>query len=251
MREETTRFSSYVTLTGDGKLDTLLLSPRSFVNAPLGKLYGVTAGADYAMADLNADQRAGLLTHASLLTVTANGDYTSPTRRGKFVRDQLMCQPPPDPPADLVITFPKPKPGQTLRETFNAHVANPSCAACHTLTDPVGFGFENYDAIGKWRTTDAGKPVDASGEVTASRDVDGPFVGAIALSKRLAGSSQVRECFMRKWFAFAEGRGDEMGDQASVAAASKAFSSAGTNMRELMVAVTKTDSFRTRLVEGQ
>lgn len=250
MREESARFSSYVTLGGDGKLDTLLLSPRSFVNAALGKLYGVAGGADYALTDLNPNQRAGLLTHASLLTVTANGDYTSPTRRGKFVRDQLMCQPPPDPPADLVIVFPRPKAGQTLRERFAEHVANPTCAACHELTDPIGFGFENYDAIGKYRTLDAGKPIDASGEVTASQDVDGAFVGALALARRLAASASVRQCFMRKWFAFAEGRGDEPGDQASVAAAFKAFTDAGTNMRELMVAMTKTDSFRTRLVEG-
>jgi hypothetical protein len=249
MREETTRFTSWALFDGDGKVDTLLTSPRSMVNAPLGKLYDVTAGADFALVDLPAGQRSGLLTHASLLTLTAHSDSTSPTRRGKFVLDQIMCQSPPPPPPNVDFKLPPPKPGQTARERFAAHTANPTCAACHLLIDPVGFGFESYSAIGKFQATDGGKPVDASGDIRGSVDLDGPFVGVVALGRKLVASAQVRRCLVQQWFSYAQGRPDEAGDAASVAAALELFAGSGSNVRELMVALVKTDAFRSRLVE--
>jgi hypothetical protein len=250
MREETLRFAADVVFARDGKLETLLLSPRSMVDATLGSLYGVAGGGSFAAADLDPGQRAGLLTEASVLTLTANADSTSPTRRGKLVRDRLLCQPPPPPPPQAEFMLPRAQPGQTARQRFAQHVANPSCAACHTLTDPIGFGFESYDPIGRFRTVDNGQPVDASGEVTGTEDADGPFVGAVALARRLAGSQQVRACFGRQWFGLMQGRPDEPGDQASVAAALAAFAVAGGDLRELMVALTGTDAFRLQLVEG-
>jgi hypothetical protein len=249
MQEETRRFSLWAMFDGDGKPETLLTAPKSMINSTLGKIYGVTAtSSSYALVNLDPTQRSGLLTHASLLALASGSDSTSPTLRGKFVLDQLICQSPPPPPPDVDFTLPALKPGQTARERFAAHTTNPTCAACHKFIDPVGFGFENYDAIGKWRTTDAGQPVDASGSVNNTRDMDGPFVGAIALGKKLVASAQARECMVKKWFSFGQGRTDDDGDQASIASALGAF---GTNatVRDMLVALTRTDSFRTRLVE--
>jgi hypothetical protein len=249
MREETVRFASWALFDADGRLDTLLTSPRSMINAALGTLYGVAASADYRLTELPPDQRSGLLTQASLLTLTAHADSTSPTRRGKFVLDQLMCQSPPPPPPDVDFKLPPPVPGQSARQRFVAHTANPACAGCHLYIDPIGFGFESYDAIGRFQAGSAGQPVDASGEIKGSADLDGPFVGAVALAARLVGSNQVRRCVVKKWFSFAQGRPDEAGDAASVAAALDRFSGSNADLRELIIALVKTDSFRSLLVD--
>ena len=224
-----------------------LTSPQSFVNAPLGKLYGVTAGADYGPVMLDPTQRAGLLTQASLLTRTAHDDSNSPTRRGKFVRESFMCQSPPPPPPGIPA-LPSVKTGQTARERYKQHVANATCAACHTMMDPIGFGFSNYDPIGKYQTTEGGKPVDASGEILQSQDLDGTFNGVVELSKKLAGSNNVRACLTAQWFRYALGRTEDVGDAASIKGAVDAFAPVG-DLRELIIAMTKTDSFRSRVVE--
>lgn len=249
MQTETLKFSEYVMFDADARLDTLLLSPKSFVDGALAALYGLPSAQSFTLVDLDPTQRAGILTQASLLTVTAHNDSTSPTRRGKFVRDRLMCQSPPPPPPNVSFKLPPPKPGESARERYAVHVANPSCASCHTLTDPVGFGFENYDAIGKYRSSDGGKAIDASGQVNASNDIDGPFVGVIELSQKLARSEQVRDCMARQWFRYAQGRNEADGDEASVRVALAAFEAKGSDLRELIVATTLADAFRLRVVE--
>jgi hypothetical protein len=250
MRAETSRFASWALFDGDARLDTLLSSPRSLVNAALGKLYGVAAGPDFALTELPPGQRSGLLTHASFLTLTAHSDSTSPTRRGKFVLDRLLCQPPPPPPPNVDFKLPPPRPGQSARERFADHTTNAACAACHLVMDPIGFGFESYDAIGRFQTSDGGKAVDASGEIRGSADLDGPFVGAVELGRKLAGSAQVRRCLARQWFRFAEGRDGDAGDEASLAAALAAFTSSRGSVRELMIALVESDAFLSRVVEG-
>jgi hypothetical protein len=247
MKEETLRFTTATVMDGDGLFNTLLTSSQSFANAPLGKLYGVSAGANFGPVTLDPTQRSGLLTQASLLSRTAHDDSNSPTRRGKFVRDSFMCQSPPPPPPGIP-PLPTLKTGQTARERYQMHVANATCATCHTLMDPVGFGFENYDPVGKFRTMDGGKPVDASGEILQSEDLDGKFNGVIDLSKRLVGSNNVRTCIAKQWFRYALGRTEDTGDAASIKTAVDAFAPAG-DLRELIIATTKTDSFRSRVVE--
>jgi hypothetical protein len=251
MIDETLRFSTWTLFDGDGRLETLLTSPRSFVNAPLAALYGAAApaGTGFAQVDLDPKQRSGILTHASVLSLTANDDTTSPVRRGKFVLDQLLCQSPPAPPPNVDTTFPAPVPGQTLRERFATHTSNSACAACHLFIDPIGFGFEHYDPVGRYRETDAGKPVDASGEIRGTRDINGRFDGALELGRKLVASPQARACMVKQWFAFAQGRPDVEGDQAAVATIVDAFERSGGNVRELIVALIKSDAFRTRLVE--
>jgi hypothetical protein len=247
MKEETLRFTIATVLDGDAHLDTLLTSSQSFINASLGKLYGVTAGADYESVTFDPLQRSGLLTQASLLTRTAHDDSNSPTRRGKFVREAFMCQSPPPPPPGIP-GLPSVKTGQTARERYQQHVADATCAACHTMMDPIGFGFSNYDPIGRYQTMEGGRPVDAAGEILQSKDLDGPFNGVVELSKLLAASDNVRACLTAQWFRYALGRTEDSGDAPSIEGVEGAFSPAG-DLRELIIATTKTDSFRARVVE--
>jgi Protein of unknown function (DUF1592)/Protein of unknown function (DUF1588)/Protein of unknown function (DUF1585) len=248
MKEETLEFTTATVLDGDARLDTLLTSSQSFVNAPLGKVYGATAGATFGPVTLDPSQRSGLLTQASLLARTAHDDSNSPTRRGKFVREAFLCQAPPPPPPGIPA-LPAVKTGQTARERYQQHVAVASCAACHTLMDPIGFGFSNYDPIGRYQTMEGGKAVDASGEILQSQDLNGTFNGVVELSKKLAGSDNVRTCLTAQWLRYALGREEDAGDAASIKSAAGAFAPAG-DIRELIVATTKTDSFRSRVVEA-
>jgi hypothetical protein len=251
MRDETLRFATSTLFDGDGRFETLLTSTRATVNAALAKIYGVAApaGTGFGPVDLDPRQRSGLLTHASILALTANDDTTSPVRRGKFVLDQLLCQSPPAPPPNVDTTFPAAVPGQTVRERFATHTTNAACASCHAYIDPIGFGFENYDPIGRYRTTDGGKAVDTSGQIKGTRDINGPFNGAVELGRKLVASPQARECMAKQWFAFSQGRPDEAGDAASMREIVDGFERSGANVRELVVALIKSEAFRTRLVE--
>ena len=245
MVEETLRFSAHAVLEGGDVVSSLLTSKRSFVSAPLAKLYGVPAPAgEGALVDLPPLERSGLLTHASVMTVLAKAEQTSPIFRGKFVREKLLCQPIPPPPPSAVIAAPKADPKRTKKEQFAGHRTNPGCAACHQQMDPIGFGFEHYDALGTWRAVDGAFPVDAVGVLSGTDDADGPFDGAVALGARLSASKQVRRCIATQWFRAALGRTERAEDAASLEQAYQAFSSSGFDVRDLIVAITTGDAFR-------
>ncbi len=251
MLAETADFASHVILEGEGRLETLLTSSSSFGSAELLALYGVTrtnmpAGEPTA---LDVTQRAGVLTHASFLAAHAHANQSSPVLRGKAIRTSLLCDAPPAPPPDVNTTPPEPAPDATTRERFAAHTAQPRCASCHVRLDPVGFGFEHYDAIGRYRTDDQGEPVDASGEIAGTRDADGPFQGAVALAARLAKSEQVRRCVTKHWLEYALGRGVSDADACSEEAAYAAFAAADFKLVELLVAIAQSDAFRSRKVD--
>ena len=204
------------------------------------------------MVDLPRDQRSGVLTQASVMTVLATAEHTSPILRGKFVRERLLCEPIPPPPPGVIITPPKVDPKVTAKQRFAQHRADASCAGCHQLMDPIGFGFEHYDGVGRFRTAvDGAFPVDAVGELSGTGASDGPFDGAVELGARLASSEQVRRCVAAQWFRFALGRSERDGDASSLAAAYQAFEREGFDIRELVVAITRTDAFRhVRFEEG-
>ena len=152
MREETLRVLEEITLAGDGDYRRVFDAPFTYVNRELGQLYGLSAPADgYVRANLPADGlRLGLLGHASFLASNAHEATTSPTRRGKFVREVLLCHEIPAPPPDVDASLPEEKPGdapRTMRERLSGHNA-PACTACHVRMDPLGLAFENFDALG-------------------------------------------------------------------------------------------------------
>ena len=251
MAAELPAFVDHVLWSGDRSLKTLLTAPVAFVSAPLAAVYGVSTPAGSATAlqrvDLPATQdRSGILTQAGFLSVQAHPDQTSPVLRGKFVRSMLLCQPPSPPPPDIDVTIPDVTEAATARERLSGHLAaGASCSGCHILMDPIGLAFEHFDAMGRYRETEAGAALDVSGEITAATDpsLSGSFVGVRAMAEKLAGSSQVRACMATQWFRYAAGRSEAEADECSLGVMRDTFGASGGDLLELIVATTQTDAF--------
>lgn len=228
----------------EGTLVDLLQDRHAFVDASLARLYGVPAPTQpgLELTTLDEKHRAGLLTQLGFLAPNAHRDETSPTLRGKYVLDRLLCEPPraPPPGASLLTTTVR---GVTSRDRVKTRLEKPGCAGCHREIDGLGLGFEQFDEIGRWRERENGKPIDVGGTLTGTADVDGPFVGALELSERLAHSQKVSRCVARHWFRYALGRTEEEQDLPSLDAAVSAFRSSGLRFRDLLVAIASTDAF--------
>ncbi len=247
MKEETQRFMHDVLWEGDGTLTTLLSGSYSFMNAKLADFYGLPGprpqGEAFERVELDPTRRAGLLTQGLMMTLLTPGAHTNPTLRGVFVMENLLCVRPPDPPAGINVVPPAYVPDLTTRERFAIHSQNPTCAGCHRQMDPFGFAFENFDPIGRWRDTDNGKPVDATGTILADVDVAGPFSGPTELAQRLSVSPQVRSCMIGHWFTFAQGRPETAADACTRAQLEAEFARSGFKIRSLLLALTQTDAF--------
>jgi hypothetical protein len=254
MQKELPAFVEHVLWSGDGLLSTLFTSQNAFVTTDLAAVYGVPApaGSDAGptLVTLPASQgRAGILTQPGFLSVQAHPDQTSPVLRGKFVRSMLLCDPPDPPPDDVNISVPSIDAGGTARERFSAHLtAGASCNGCHSGLDPIGLAFENFDAMGQYRTMENGKPIDVSGEIFDALDpaLAGPFVGVLEMAQKLAASTQVRDCMATQWFRFTVGRTEVQPDSCSLATLQTSFSAAGGDLNELIVGITQTDAFMYR-----
>jgi Protein of unknown function (DUF1592)/Protein of unknown function (DUF1588)/Protein of unknown function (DUF1595)/Protein of unknown function (DUF1587)/Protein of unknown function (DUF1585) len=250
MHQETARLVEAAIWQGGGKLSTLLTAPFSFMNQRLASFYGVTgpSGDAFEKVTLDPQQRLGILTQGGILAAHSHAAKTSPVLRGKFVREQLLCNPPPPPPPGVDFTVAEKDSSLTVREQSAAHRADPACAACHRFMDPIGLTFEGFDAAGRYRTLDNAKPVDTSGELTGT-DVDGPVSGPTELGQKLASSAQVKNCVVRQWFRYAYAR-DEVTDQdaCNVANLESAFATSDGNIPELLFALTQTDAFGYRSV---
>lgn len=248
-KEELEAFIEHVILEDDGSMKTLFTADYTFANAQLASFYGsedildTPAGAEFEKVSVDGTRRSGLLTMGALMATHANVNQSSPVFRGKFVREQFMCETLPIPPADLVITPPDLDPTKTTREQFEEIGNNPDCASCHLLMNPIGFGFENYDGIGKWRDEQNGKPIDSTGEIVGSDDLDGPFDGAPDLANKMAESDQVAECIASQWFRFAYNRSATPEDACNFEMINEAFVSSNYNIRDLLVTLTQTESF--------
>lgn len=248
-RESVLRFAESVFWSGTSTTYELYSSPRLFVDDTLAGVYGLPppGPGNWAQYDV-PDERRGLLTQPGLMTLFAHADQSSPIQRGVFVRDKIFCSPVEPPPPSVDNNPPDPQPGLTTRELFEVHTANPACARCHSLIDPVGFGFEAYDQLGRFRATENGDPIDTTGELTAldEEDILGPFDGALELGTRIATSDTVLECLTHKWFTFAMGRSHGEADHCSIEAALKQANTFGGSLKELLVGLTTSDSFRFR-----
>ncbi len=247
-KEEIEAFVEHVILEGDGSLQTLLTADFSFANEELASFYGddvldAATGPEFRKVQLDPSRRAGLLSTAGLLATHANLNQSSPVFRGKFVREQLMCDALPPPPNDLVIEPPQLDPSKTTKEQFEEIGANPSCAGCHNLMNPIGFIFEHYDGIGLWRDQQNGKDIDATGDVVQTDDLDGTYDGAVELAHALAESVQVQECVASQWFRFAYNRTVTPEDSCSVEQLNQTFAASGFDIKTLLVELTQTNAF--------
>lgn len=241
MRTETERFLVDV-FQRDHTLNGLLESHTGFVDARLAPRYGVPAPAqDFAATELDPNRYFGTLTRASTLT-----RFNDPTYRGKFACERLLCDalPPPPPQIPPVV---EPLPGQTRRQAWEQQRNGPACVACHQLMDPIGFGFENFDELGLYRTTDNGLPIDASGALVQSADADGNFNGVGELASRLGQSSVVRKCMVRTWLSYAVQRQLDAADDCAVAAVSSSVINGHYfDFGKLLVALVDSPQFRSR-----
>lgn len=233
----------------DGSLETLLTDNHAFVNNALASIYGVTSPQDELVwTELDAARRSGILTQAGVLAAFAHPTVTSPVLRGQFVLERFLCSPtPPAPPGVVTATPPiDPSKPMTNRQRIEQQHESGPCAGCHKVIDGVGFGFEHYDAVGQWRDTEMGFPIDASGSLVSSKDINGPFYGAVELGQKLARSEGVRECVASKWVEFALGMPESLIDEVSIAELATGFEGNRFDMRELVVAVTTSETFRYR-----
>tara|TARA_B100001750_G_scaffold146430_2_gene116971 strand:+ start:1315 stop:2931 length:1617 start_codon:yes stop_codon:yes gene_type:complete len=231
--------------TGDGRL--LYTADFGYVNARTADLFGVDGselGEELERVPLNTEQRSGLLTHPGLLALNAKANQSDPIHRALFVRERMLCQHLPSPPADITVVAPDPAPGLTTRQRFAEHSNNPACTDCHRLLDPLGFGFEHYDAVGAWRDTEQGTAVDASGFMNGTDDMNGEFYGAVDLAGKLIESNQVRSCMARQLFRFALQRVETQADSCSMEGIDRVHADGSLDLRELMLAVVASDAFR-------
>ncbi|MEP7049607.1 MAG: DUF1592 domain-containing protein [Pseudomonadota bacterium] len=242
-RQETEKFLDEVVWKGSGDLVGIFTAPYTFVNGPLATFYGLPGitGDAFQKVMLDGSRRAGLLTQASILTVTTPGSRTDPVVRGKWVYTKLLCGKVGDPPAN-VPKLPEPTPGQSVRDRLAMHRAVEPCKSCHTLMDPIGFGFEHYDGVGLWRDQDNALPIDDSGEIKGT-DAAGTFHGPTELGQKLAKSQAVRSCFVGDWLTFAYGRAETPADSCSRNKLEQAFSASGGNIKALLISLTQTDAF--------
>jgi len=229
-----------------GRLDEMFTSNRTYADANLAGIYGVSGvtGTSLSPVMLDPKQRAGLFTQLSFLTMHGDSEGSFPTRRGAQVLRQVFCQEIELPPDIVVPDVKPPSPGVTTRQRFAEHSASP-CATCHALFDPIGFAFENYDGIGRYRTTDNGQTVDASGTIeVGSRTVK--FKDAVELMPQLGATDQVRSCVATQWMRYLLRREESKGDMPSLAGVQKTFRDSSYDMRELLVAIVSSDSFTRR-----
>jgi mono/diheme cytochrome c family protein len=228
----------------DRPIPDLLDADFTFVNEELARHYGIDGvkGATFVRVKAPAN-RGGMLTHAGILTLASNATRTSPVKRGKFVLDQLLNTPPPPPPPDVPELEDQKQLKGTLRQQMEQHRANAVCASCHQRMDPIGFAFENFDAIGAWRDQDAGGKIDASGVLPDGRTFDGP-AGLRKLMR--ADKAAFVRCVAEKMLTYALGRGLEDYDRRAVNAIVAATGKADDRFSALLTEIIKSDPFQKR-----
>jgi hypothetical protein len=226
-----------------GDFLSLFDSRTTFVNDELAKHYGLpaTGSSGFQRVTFPADSpRAGILGSGAILTGMALPERTMPTRRGKFIRDALLCQVVPPPPANVMAQLPPNRnPNDTIRKILTDHRSNAACAACHALMDPIGLGLEAFDGVGSYRTRDKGQPIDATG------DLDGvPFNGLAELGKALRNAPVAGPCLVSKLYTQALGRAPVERDAPVLDALATGFAAGGNRFDQLLLDVVASEGFR-------
>ncbi|PWT84153.1 MAG: hypothetical protein C5B57_05340 [Blastocatellia bacterium] len=236
----------------DRDVRDLLTADYTFVNERLARHYGIPhiAGSHFRRVTLTDDARRGLLGKGAILTVTSHADRTSPVVRGKWMLENLLGTPPPPPPADVPPLKEK-EPGKkvpTMREQMEEHRKNPVCANCHKLMDPLGFALENFDAVGAWRSTDAGSRIDTSGQLADGTSVD----GVAALRQALVNRSDVFVATLtEKLLTYALGRGLNEYDMPAVREIDRAAVRHNYQFSSLILGIVTSVPFQMRAASGR
>ena len=252
-KEETLLFVENTFFEG-GTVKDLFTSNIAYVDDAMAELYDIpTPSEPWSQIELDPLERAGILSRIAFLAGNAHDANGSPPLRGVYVMERLLCEKRPSPPADANVSPVVPDPNQgpmTNRQLFEQRVSPSACQGCHVRIDGFGYGFENYDAAGIYRTEDAGLAVDASGHAYGIGN-DAPYEGAVELQGLLGESDVVRDCVAKQWFVYANGRAMEPADTCQVEAIQQAFAESDGNLMELLVNIVMRPEFRLRSrVEG-
>ena len=233
-------------LKRDASVLDALDAEYTFINERLAKHYeldGVT-GDHFRRVELDASRRGGLLTQASILTLTSNPNRTSPVKRGKWIMENLLGDEPSPPDPDVMALEEQPELTGTLRQRMEQHRSDPNCASCHLTMDALGFSLENYDPVGRWRLTDEDLPIDATSELPDGTQFEGA-VGLRTMVREQMKDKFVR-CFAEKLLIYALGRGLEYYDECTV---DKIIERAATKdycISEFIMAICESEPFRQR-----
>lgn len=231
----------------DRSIEEFLAADFTFVNERLAKHYGISGvqGEEFVRVSLQGSQRTGVLTHASILTLTSNPGRTSPVKRGKWILENILGEaPPPAPPGVPALEeSTKDVTGLSLRERLELHRKDPGCASCHKTMDPLGMGLENFDATGRWRDKDSDKPVDASGDLPGGEKFSGPLeLVSIIRNKR----EQFFRSFTERLMTYGLGRGLEYYDKCAVDHAIEVMKSRGNRFSAVVEGIVTSDPFLKR-----
>jgi hypothetical protein len=249
MAEETKTFFADIARK-DGSIVEFLDSPYTFLNERLAKHYGIAGvgGPNFRKVMLKGGQRGGLLTMASVLTVTSNPNRTSPVKRGKWLLENILGAPPPPPPPGLdgLEEGESKSPTKTIKERMERHRRDPSCAVCHAKMDPLGIAFENYDAVGKWRMMDGKFAVDATGATSSGQKLSGAGdIKKMLLSRK----GEFVRTLTEKLMTYALGRGLDRGDRRAVEAIAVEAEKDGYRFSSLVKGIVASEAFRKKRIE--
>jgi hypothetical protein len=244
---ETECYFSFV-MREDRSVLEFLDGDYTFVNERLARHYGIPGvkGDEFRKITLPDKRRGGVLTQASVLAVTSNPTRTSPVKRGKYILENFLGTPPPPPPPE-VAELTDDKPGAeltgTLRQRMEQHRANPNCAVCHQRMDPLGFGFENFNAIGAWRDLDGKAPIDPSGVLPGGQEFKGPAELRLILKGR---KDEFARCLTEKMLTYALGRGTERSDRCYLDDMTRGLANNQYRFSALVLEVVKSEPFQMR-----
>ncbi len=244
---ETRQFLGYV-IREDRSVLELLDADYTFVNENLAKHYGINdvQGRQFRKVSVDkASGRGGLITQASILAVTSNPTRTSPVKRGRWILEQILGTPPPAPPPNVPeLKADDAELSGTLRQKMEQHRKDPACANCHAKMDPLGFGLENFDAVGSWRTIDGKDKIDSSGELPSGEKFSGPA----ELKKILMGrKTEFVRNLVEKMLIYSLGRGLESNDQCAVEEIAKSVEKDGYKFSRIVMEIVLSEPFQKRL----
>ena len=246
MVQETTRFVDDVLWDSGGTVTDLLTARYTFVDAAVATIYGVDAPPQgWQRIDFPASSpRAGLLTQPSLLAAGSHGvARPSSTRRGEMVREQLLCVDIPSPPPGVAGSPPVPKAGETEQQTFAQHTTDVSCATCHTLMDPIGWGLSGFDGGGKIRTKDSnGQAISVAGQITGFSMP--AFTGPVELGQKIAASDDFKGCFARQLFRYTFARVEQPADANGIAELRAGFEASQWDLPKALATLVESNAFR-------
>jgi hypothetical protein len=250
MRRETEMFIESI-FRDDRSILDLLNGKYTYVNGKLASFYGIPGveGPEFRRVDLAGTERGGVLTQASILTVTSYPNRTSPVLRGKWILENILNAPPPAPPPNVPnLDTTGVGTEASLRAQLEQHRKNPTCAACHARMDPLGFGLENFDAVGEWRVKDGQIPIDSSGSLPDGRT----FQGTEGLRSILkADKNAFTQCLTSKLLTYALGRGLERYDNSTVTDISKRVAASDYRVSALIWEIVNSRPFQMRRGDRQ